>query len=588
MHMKKNESIENDAPFRDSFVEDNLMHERLSLDDRQTLAKGACDERMIMVEHVRKDLNVLLLALHRLRSTSANGAAQHKLVESKDWFDKPSHVKTAKQAIADADEILDAFFAREDGEGDDEGLAIDLLCQRLSDALRPVPIRDSAFLRWKTEGLLEFGPWHEAIHTELNRIPDNSGKESLVALHAAADGIYAAAAALAHSMTPLALELNEQRYLPDIKNGIILVRAAIDEPLSTKSKEKKADAQMRGGLRQLLRLLQQTYFRHTFKSEKHNDPEKTVFELRDSHRHLLAHTGVAISAAKYVKRAMGNLADFDDLVQDGAAFLTRASLSHDPAKSALTTYTIPYIKKQLFKHVHENRFIALPGHIIDRVSSVRKAAMEFDEVKGGTPFERVAWIGQKLRISNYDVQNALEWGKNSSYKPVSLESYLRNTHEEKAGYKEEDPAEMTHATGDEWKYLKDTIPDEKTPPPDAIADVHEVRERIAAVLNTLSYREREIIKLRYGLNDGYSYSLEEVGNIFKVTRERIRQIEMKAIRKLQQPSRIAELEEFKDMQLLETDYTFRIVPPEPIQTDVSADTEGDGESADAGAEALPV
>ena len=70
--------------------------------------------------------------------------------------------------------------------------------------------------------------------------------------------------------------------------------------------------------------------------------------------------------------------------------------------------------------------------------------------------------------------------------------------------------------------------------------------RINAVLKTLSYREREIIKLRYGLGDGYSYTLEEVGHIFKVTRERIRQIEAKAVRKLQQPSRSQELVGFLD------------------------------------------
>ncbi len=73
-----------------------------------------------------------------------------------------------------------------------------------------------------------------------------------------------------------------------------------------------------------------------------------------------------------------------------------------------------------------------------------------------------------------------------------------------------------------------------------------LRNRIAKVLKTLSYREREIIKLRYGLGDGYSYTLEEVGHIFKVTRERIRQIEAKAVRKLQQPSRSQELVGFLD------------------------------------------
>ena len=73
-----------------------------------------------------------------------------------------------------------------------------------------------------------------------------------------------------------------------------------------------------------------------------------------------------------------------------------------------------------------------------------------------------------------------------------------------------------------------------------------MRERIENVLNTLTFREREIIKLRYGIGDGYTYTLEEVGKIFKVTRERVRQIEAKAIRKLQHPVRSRKLEGFLD------------------------------------------
>lgn len=78
------------------------------------------------------------------------------------------------------------------------------------------------------------------------------------------------------------------------------------------------------------------------------------------------------------------------------------------------------------------------------------------------------------------------------------------------------------------------------------AEVEQLRGRIAKVLKTLSYREREIIKLRYGLGDGGSYTLEEVGNVFRVTRKIIRQIEAKATRKLQQPSRSQELVDFLD------------------------------------------
>ena len=73
-----------------------------------------------------------------------------------------------------------------------------------------------------------------------------------------------------------------------------------------------------------------------------------------------------------------------------------------------------------------------------------------------------------------------------------------------------------------------------------------LKDNIDAVLNTLTYREREIIKLRYGLGDGYTYTLEEVGRIFNVTRERVRQIEAKAVRKLQHPVRSRQLEGFVD------------------------------------------
>ena len=89
----------------------------------------------------------------------------------------------------------------------------------------------------------------------------------------------------------------------------------------------------------------------------------------------------------------------------------------------------------------------------------------------------------------------------------------------------------------EDSHFGDLLPDSGAESPAIGAAQEMLRGRIAKVLKTLSYREREIIKLRYGLGDGYSYTLEEVGHIFKVTRERIRQIEAKAVRKLQQPSR---------------------------------------------------
>jgi RNA polymerase primary sigma factor len=98
----------------------------------------------------------------------------------------------------------------------------------------------------------------------------------------------------------------------------------------------------------------------------------------------------------------------------------------------------------------------------------------------------------------------------------------------------------------EDSYFGDFIEDNDVDSPVMSAAQEMLKDRINAVLKTLSYREREIIKLRYGIGDGYTYTLEEVGRIFKVTRERVRQVEAKAIRKLQHPVRSRKLEGFLD------------------------------------------
>jgi RNA polymerase primary sigma factor len=98
----------------------------------------------------------------------------------------------------------------------------------------------------------------------------------------------------------------------------------------------------------------------------------------------------------------------------------------------------------------------------------------------------------------------------------------------------------------EDSFFGDFIEDENTASPISLAAQEMLKDKIKSVLNTLTYREREIIKLRYGLGDGYTYTLEEVGKIFNVTRERVRQIEAKAVRKLQHPVRSRQLEGFVD------------------------------------------
>jgi len=109
------------------------------------------------------------------------------------------------------------------------------------------------------------------------------------------------------------------------------------------------------------------------------------------------------------------------------------------------------------------------------------------------------------------------------------------------------PISLDRPVGEsEDSYFGDFIEDETAESPLVTAGTEMLKDRIEDVLKTLTYREREIIKLRYGIGDGYTYTLEEVGRIFKVTRERVRQVEAKAIRKLQHPVRARKLEGFLD------------------------------------------
>jgi RNA polymerase primary sigma factor len=109
------------------------------------------------------------------------------------------------------------------------------------------------------------------------------------------------------------------------------------------------------------------------------------------------------------------------------------------------------------------------------------------------------------------------------------------------------PVSLDRPVGEsEDSYFGDFIEDDRAAPPADTAAQDMLKNRIEQVLKTLTYREREIIKLRYGIGDGYTYTLEEVGRIFKVTRERVRQVEAKAIRKLQHPVRARKLHGFVD------------------------------------------
>jgi RNA polymerase primary sigma factor len=222
-------------------------------------------------------------------------------------------------------------------------------------------------------------------------------------------------------------------------------------------------------------------------------------------------------AKKYRNRGLS----FLDLIQEGNAGLMRAVDKFEYRRGfKFCTYATWWIRQAITRAVaDQSRTIRIPVHMVETMSRVRNVSRQLLQRLGREPS-----IEETARAADCTIEEARRVLAMSRY-PISLDRPVGNS---------------------EDSHFGDLLPDSGAESP-AIGAAHEMlRGQISKVLKTLSYREREIIKLRYGLGDGYSYTLEEVGHIFKVTRERIRQIEAKAVRKLQQPSRSAELIGFLD------------------------------------------
>jgi RNA polymerase primary sigma factor len=222
-------------------------------------------------------------------------------------------------------------------------------------------------------------------------------------------------------------------------------------------------------------------------------------------------------AKKYRNRGLS----FLDLIQEGNAGLMRAVDKFEYRRGfKFCTYATWWIRQAITRAVaDQSRTIRIPVHMVETMSRVRNVSRALLQKLGREPT-----IEETAKSAGCSVDEARRVLAMSRY-PISLDRPVGNS---------------------EDSHFGDLLPDSGAESPAIGAAQEMLRSRISKVLKTLSYREREIIKLRYGLGDGYSYTLEEVGHIFKVTRERIRQIEAKAVRKLQQPSRSQELSGFLD------------------------------------------
>ena len=222
-------------------------------------------------------------------------------------------------------------------------------------------------------------------------------------------------------------------------------------------------------------------------------------------------------AKKYRNRGLS----FLDLIQEGNAGLMRAVDKFEYRRGfKFCTYATWWIRQAITRAVaDQSRTIRIPVHMVETMSRVRNVARQLLQEYGREPT-----IEEIDARAGTPVDETRRVTAMSRY-PISLDRPVGNS---------------------EDSHFGDLLPDTGAENPAVGAAQEMLRNRISKVLKSLSYREREIIKLRYGLGDGYSYTLEEVGHIFKVTRERIRQIEAKAVRKLQAPARSEELSGFLD------------------------------------------
>ena len=222
-------------------------------------------------------------------------------------------------------------------------------------------------------------------------------------------------------------------------------------------------------------------------------------------------------AKKYRNRGLS----FLDLIQEGNAGLMRAVDKFEYRRGfKFCTYATWWIRQAITRAVaDQSRTIRIPVHMVETMSKMRNVSRKLLQEFGREPT-----IEETAEAASAQVDETRRILAMNRF-PISLDRPVGNS---------------------EDSHFGDLLPDGTAENPAIGATQEMLRNRITAVLKTLSYREREIIKLRYGLGDGYSYTLEEVGHIFKVTRERIRQIEAKAVRKLQQPGRSQELVGFLD------------------------------------------